>query len=82
MDQQHVWMVRRRGGDGPDLPIRDWEVAKTFWKVGWQVAGRPYSAFSDEELRCLGISRARRSQQSPHRGTNAPACGGSPSGES
>jgi hypothetical protein len=35
-DHQHIWIVQREAG-GIRWPIRDWEVAKVYWKAGWRV---------------------------------------------
>jgi len=31
---EYAWKVRKRRG-GIEVPIRDWEVAKVYWREGW-----------------------------------------------
>jgi hypothetical protein len=54
-EQRRVWVVRR---DRLKIlvPILCEEVAALYRKAGWQVTELPLSAFSEEEMRCLGVS--------------------------
>lgn len=55
-DPQYVWIVERRAG-GIEWPIRDWEVAATFWRAGWRVRLVPVSSPLDASGRWTpGIS--------------------------
>lgn len=38
------------------LPVKTAEAADAFRRAGWQVTMLPLSAFTEVELRCLGIS--------------------------
>lgn len=55
-EQRHVWVIRR---DQLKIlvPILCEEIAAIYCKAGWQVTELPVSAFSEEEMRCLGIGR-------------------------
>lgn len=55
-DQQHVWVVCSEAGSLL-LPVASKQAAEVYKEAGWQVTELPLSAFSAEEMRCLGIRR-------------------------